>query len=167
MPFLFIFAFISSFVLCHFHLFLRDFDLLARLIQCNQLLLPIRGSRRYDTLYRFLFPFPPRRKRGRKMRIHRLRRRTTKCLPRKWTWKGLNALSRYRLPRRRRSLPTLRRDPVFPLLFSFPPQSQSFLLTVAAPVLTGCILPRFQTNGTLHCLPTLQQATPSSLPGRR
>lgn len=58
-------------------------------------------------------------KRGRKMLIHRLRRRTTKCLPRKCTWKGLNALPSYRLPCP--SLPTLWRSSVFIALFPFPP----------------------------------------------
>lgn len=86
---------------------------------------------------------------------------TTKCLPRKWTWKGLNALPRYRLPRR--SLPTLR-SRFHCSSRSRPRVNLSYL---AAPVLTGCILPRFQTNGTLHCLPTLQQARlPLPLPGK-
>lgn len=137
---------------------------------------PICGSRRYDIYFASCSRFLAEEKRkGEKCAFFDFaerRRRTTKCLPRKCTWKGLNALPRYRLPcrprSRRRFLLTLRSR--FHCSFRYRPHRgvNLFHVAVSSRVLTsctvtGCIPPLWNEPRTglfIVCLPSSKRLSP-------
>lgn len=158
----------SGFVICVSFIsrFDRHFGLFARIIQCSQLLLPIHGSRRCDICiasYSYLF----RREKRREKNAHSSTSQTDH--------KVFSVEMHVKRFKRASEVSSALSFPSYPMTkfrfhCSFPvPALESIFLTTNGSCAGSHELPssdafcralKRATNGTLHCLPTLQQATP-------